>query len=249
LRAEATRRTGASYPVTAPRGVKRSAEGEPDDPRLTGDGPEAETIGESPRGQKRDADFPPDDPRLVAGGDESEVVNDMPTATGTPVTHRPASSIDEPSGIAVGFDAVFVPQENGQSTSKGQDTLIANESTYSGDGDQVRANDDSRPGHTCATCGQRFETKSRLHQHLRDKNHQVIDDHDDTPDFCESSDDDNDVRDRSDEQRRLQAHQVRQAVLDHFVREWEPIRRVVSGLPAGSTGTFSGVKGSPPGAD
>ena len=82
MRAEATRRTGASYPATAPRGTKRSAEVEPDDPRLTGDGPEAETIGGSPRGQKRDAEFPPDDPRLVAGGDESEVVNDMPTATG-----------------------------------------------------------------------------------------------------------------------------------------------------------------------
>ena len=50
LRAEAISRTGASYPATAPRGVKRSAEVEPDDPRLTGDGPEAETIGGSPRG-------------------------------------------------------------------------------------------------------------------------------------------------------------------------------------------------------
>ena len=223
MRAEATRRTGASYPVTAPRGVKRSAEGEPDDPRLTGDGPEAETIGESPRGQKRDAEFPPDDPRLVAGGDESEVVSDMPTAMGTPVTHRPASSL-----------------ESGQSTPKGQDTLVANESTDSGDGDQVRANDGSAPGHTCATCGQRFETRNRLHRHLRDANHCVIDDHDDRPELCESSDDEVDFRERSNEQRRLQASRVRQAVLDHFAGG-EPMNDKSD--PDGS------VTGSPPDTD
>ena len=115
--------------VTAPRGAKRSAEDAPDDLRATNtDPPEVES-----RGEKRRAEFEPDDPRLVAGGDESEVVNDMPTTTGVPVVHRPASSLGRP------FQAVFVPQEGGHTTPKGQDNAD-NEGTDPGDVSGARAN-------------------------------------------------------------------------------------------------------------
>ena len=117
---------------------------------------------------------------------------------------------------------------------------FANESTDPSDGDQCRANGDSTPGHTCATCGQRFETNHRLHQHLRDASHCVIDDHDDRPELCESSDDEDDFRDRSNEQRRLQASRVRQAVLDHLA----------GGGPMSDKSDPDGsVTGSPPGTD
>ena len=46
---------------------KRSAETPPDDPRLTGSGPESETVRRLPCGTKREAEDPPDDPRLVGG--------------------------------------------------------------------------------------------------------------------------------------------------------------------------------------
>ena len=230
---------GAAPTGAAPiRGTKRTAEAPPDDPRLVGEGAETETVTEPRRGIKRDAEDPPDDPRLVGEGPEVEIAGDMPTPTGQPSTHRPASSISKSKN---GLNKMETHGATGQPTSKGQDALVANESTDSSDGDQVRANDDSRPGHTCATCGQKFETRNRLHRHLRDANHCVIDDHDDRPELCNSSDDDDDdVRERSNEQRRLQASRVRQAVLDHFAGG-EPMNDKSD--PDGS------VTGSPPDTD
>ena len=153
---ERMRNSGVLPPV---RGSKRTADTPPEDPRLTGTGPEAETVGGSPRGTKRQAEDPPDDPRLVGEGPEAEISGDMPTATGHPTSHRPASAISE--------------------------------STW-----------------TCATCKEEFTSKSKLHRHLRDKNHQVIDD-EEHPGLRDNSDDEDDS---SEEQRKKRASAIRQAI-------------------------------------
>ena len=76
---------------------KRSADTALNDPRLTGSGPEAETVRGSPRGTKREAEDPPDDPRLVWEGPEAELRAEMPTARGQPTSHRPASALVQES--------------------------------------------------------------------------------------------------------------------------------------------------------
>ena len=104
---------------------------------------------------------------------------------------------------------VTAPQEDGHTTRKGQDTAVS-EGTVPGDDGSGRANGEDgqeeitnaracrrspgngdrplAPGHACATCGQKFKSKNRLHRHLRDDKHQLIDEHD-HPGVCESSDD------------------------------------------------------------
>ena len=64
---------------------------------------------------------------------------------------------------------------------------------------------------TCATCKEEFISKNKLHKHLRDKRHQVIDD-DERPELNDSSDDEDDS---SEEQRRMRASGIRQAILEH----------------------------------
>ena len=65
--------------------------------------------------------------------------------------------------------------------------------------------------HECATCNQKFSSRNQLHRHLRRRQHQVIDDHDTgPPGFVDSSDDENDRRERM-----KTARQKRQAVLHH----------------------------------
>ena len=45
----------------------------------------------------------------------------------------------------------------------------------------------------CGSRREHFRTRTDLHRHLRDEKHQVIHDHDDHPELCESSDDDHDT--------------------------------------------------------
>ena len=70
--------------------IERSADTPPDDPRLTGGGPEAETVGGPQRGTTED---PPDDPRMVGEGPEAETTTEMPTATRQPKSYRPPGAL------------------------------------------------------------------------------------------------------------------------------------------------------------
>ena len=73
----------------------------------------------------------------------------------------------------------------------------------------------------CAQCHMEFEFRNALHKHLRDDKHYVVDD--DTPGLLTSDSEDEDATTSSRDQRRLQARQVREAIIVFFPRYQDPM--------------------------
>ena len=114
------------------------------------------------RGQKRSAESAPDDPRIV-NTDESEVIR-SPRGTKRTAEDPP----DDPRLVAEGGPEAEVVADQQVPAGQPQSFRPANSIE-----EPRRATTPVK--HMCATCGQKFESRNRLHRHLRKAKHQVID--------------------------------------------------------------------------
>ena len=168
------------------------------------------------RGSKRSADTPPDDPRATN--------TDVPEVEPTRGAKRQADfEPDDPRLAADGDESEVVID---MPVPASQPTAHRPASTLD---------------HECGKCGTGFRSRNALHRHLNKTRHLIIDE-DEQPVIYGCEQDSEETRRSSQEQRELQASQIRQAMIDHFESRCHPNCNDI-------TARSGSVMGSPPGTD